>query len=686
VHCKKCGVKVNKYDAFCSNCGEPLVNAENYHSSDTEQKTAASTKYTARLPARKNKRRYRIFIAALFAAAFAAFAGAVVLSVNPGLSQNTEKSTTQNKINPGENTDNETAVKEIEKSERTEDSPAVLSTAEVSETGTTPALAKADTGSVSQAGQNAEAQMMANTETSKAADAVEARTVSSLTSTYEVIVGNYSWTTALSECINKGGHLATLDSPEEYDKVTAMLDNNENWKGKVFFIGGRRDRAGNLYYWVDKNNQFYGSALNDPSTWIYSYWPADEPSFSDNGVEELVCSIFKYQGSWIINDEPDNMLTTAPEYSGIIGYICEYETASGGANAESETGSTSGTKNTSFTGFSTENAGNSPGNNSYAVVYEGAFADAQLRKEPFENTTSGLTYTLFDMNGDGMKELMFHFRGDRQFGLIWVYSTDGTTWKYMGEIETASLNPDSVYGYDNGFIMCAPLKFRDHFEVAASHYKWNGASFEDILLLSNSYNTLEEIPSIEQLGEAGYYNMSLVTEKAPAFLDVSDTSLLWAASLPPADESMDEGEAYEAYKKNQGISDYRLMDIDGDGISEMLFFIEDQATCGVCTYKDGEVVMLASMELGRTYPGSAPVYYQTNLHQFALTGSSTGYVIYCVYELNNGTATEVQTIEKSRQKPGFTYKQFINGTEVTEDAFYNAVNSIWGWPNVDFMK
>ena len=43
--------------------------------------------------------------------------------------------------------------------------------------------------------------------------------------------------------------------------------------------------------------------------------------------EELVCSIFRYQGKWILNDEPDNVFSTAPEYSGIVGYVCEYEDA-----------------------------------------------------------------------------------------------------------------------------------------------------------------------------------------------------------------------------------------------------------------------------------------------------------------------------------------------------------------------
>ena len=70
------------------------------------------------------------------------------------------------------------------------------------------------------------------------------------------------------------------------------------------------------------------------------------------------------------------------------------------------------------------------------------------------------------------------------------------------------------------------MKMGDHIEFAVSHYKWNGATFEDIVIMNASYSSPSEIPSIEQVGEEGYYNTALITEKAPEFRSVSDWSLV----------------------------------------------------------------------------------------------------------------------------------------------------------------
>ena len=162
-------------------------------------------------------------------------------------------------------------------------------------------------------------------------------------SSYEVVIGDYTWPQAFSACISKGGHLVTIDSRDEFYTITGMLENNQNWRGKVFFVGGRREAGSRDFYWVNTNDQFYGYPLNDPSNWAYNIWAAGEPSYTSEGVDETVCSIFKYKGNWILNDEPVNMLTTAPEYSGIIGYICEYE-----ENAQSSSG-TNGNASGSYT-------------------------------------------------------------------------------------------------------------------------------------------------------------------------------------------------------------------------------------------------------------------------------------------------------------------------------------------------
>ena len=93
-------------------------------------------------------------------------------------------------------------------------------------------------------------------------------------SSYEVVIGDYTWPQAFSACISKGGHLVTIDSRDEFYTITGMLENNQNWRGKVFFVGGRREAGSRDFYWVNTNDQFYGYPLNDPSNWAYNIWAA----------------------------------------------------------------------------------------------------------------------------------------------------------------------------------------------------------------------------------------------------------------------------------------------------------------------------------------------------------------------------------------------------------------------------
>ncbi|MBP3900909.1 MAG: zinc-ribbon domain-containing protein [Blautia sp.] len=788
MYCINCGAEIKEGAVFCSNCGEPVVNeqgddtvsvgeyggrrndssddsyymnspvvppspvqAESRHNehirsrygqeagsgyeqeaggryeqdtgSGYEQKAGrkykqeAGHKYkkdTGRRSSRKLKKKSLVFIIVMIIAAGAAFSGAIVNSLKSENSDKTEETVVNDSVGMGENTST-TAM-----NAETAQSTAQGTASEPMES----------TLQGSEAGSAMPGNGIAGAEPAPEANPSEQAAPGITTSTYEVVIGNYSWTAASSECRSKGGHLATLDSPEEFRTVITMLENNANWNSKVFFVGGRRDLSGNQYFWVDGNNQPYGTPLNDSSSWLYPYWPAGEPSFSDEGVQEEVCSIFKYQGSWIINDEPDNVLATVPEYSGIIGYICEYETSSGSNGGSAEAGSGSGAsasadaelqaagtestvspanvdsslreayvrmlaesggaldyfvydidkdgypelfleyaespdshryrthcvvythKNGVSTNvgqisgigptvpelcsapgmnavlnhsvvrgyeqvwsYSLENnqlvenklyvselnepqkyyfyeplgdfntdvfnassfaytgqyfydftspymegslmlqrsriddyraldealagAGGTAGvdtavlaeqtnSHDYEAFFSGALADLASRQGTSvdELSSSGYTYSLVDMQGDGIKELMFYRRGGRQYATIWAYSLEGSSWKLMEEIECPPMGVGSTYGYDNGFIATGVLKMGDHIEFGVAHYKWNGAGFDGISIFSGSYSSPSEIPTVEQLGEEGYYNKALITEKAPEFRNVSDMSLV----------------------------------------------------------------------------------------------------------------------------------------------------------------
>ena len=88
---------------------------------------------------------------------------------------------------------------------------------------------------------------------------------------------------------------------------------------------------------MDSKDQFYGAPLDDSSNWAFSAWGPGEPSYTSDGIDETAAAIYKYQGNWILNDVPVDMLSAAPDYKGIIGYICEYEDNAEASSYEQQT-------------------------------------------------------------------------------------------------------------------------------------------------------------------------------------------------------------------------------------------------------------------------------------------------------------------------------------------------------------
>lgn len=66
--------------------------------------------------------------------------------------------------------------------------------------------------------------------------------------------------------------------------------------------------------------------------------------------------------------------------------------------------------------------------------------------------------------------------------------------------------------------------------------------------------------------------------------------------------------------------------------------------------------------------------------------ASTGGAVYKVYELSNGSVRLVKHIESVKQYPSHSYKYYLNGQEITGNAFENEYRAIWNWPKVDFLK
>lgn len=143
---------------------------------------------------------------------------------------------------------------------------------------------------------------------------------------YEYVIADVSWNQAFNDCISKGGYLVRINSQEEYQYILNEL-NSKQLTNIQFFIGGRRDSGSDAYYWVNENGELYGDQINTSSYWCSSEWLDGEPSFSDGDTEEQYLDLLYYKksGRWTWNDAPEDILSVVPEFSGRVGYICEYD-------------------------------------------------------------------------------------------------------------------------------------------------------------------------------------------------------------------------------------------------------------------------------------------------------------------------------------------------------------------------
>lgn len=142
--------------------------------------------------------------------------------------------------------------------------------------------------------------------------------------TYTIVLKDVTWDQAFGEAAAQGGYLLRIDESGEFEKIQQMIEAQGYSNGK-FFIGGRRFSDDNAYYWVDASGNRLGTSLDSSS-----YWLTGDPSYTDtdpngNIVQEDRMAIFYYDSGnkWVWADVPDNILQTAPEFSGKIGYIIE---------------------------------------------------------------------------------------------------------------------------------------------------------------------------------------------------------------------------------------------------------------------------------------------------------------------------------------------------------------------------
>ena len=132
---------------------------------------------------------------------------------------------------------------------------------------------------------------------------------------YWLIAEDISWTEAEEKCRIMGGHLVVISDSEELNRVITMATKNGIEK---VWVGCHReyDQSSSRLIW--ENNE----------TVDFYVWGRGEPSYynSADRIEEDYLLLERIKGTWVYCDSRNNPVRDYPVmYSGIIGYVCEFE-------------------------------------------------------------------------------------------------------------------------------------------------------------------------------------------------------------------------------------------------------------------------------------------------------------------------------------------------------------------------
>lgn len=146
---------------------------------------------------------------------------------------------------------------------------------------------------------------------------------------YELIEDDVTWEEAQTLCHEKGGYLATITSPDEQDAVAALIAKEEK-QDISFYVGYRSSEwIGEEFYgsrWINKDG-----SLTDAFN-LYNFRKYSSPDYEPGQYkwdrDHTDCGLVKYynrEEQIYLFEAPENLPDVSPEYSGKMGYICEFD-------------------------------------------------------------------------------------------------------------------------------------------------------------------------------------------------------------------------------------------------------------------------------------------------------------------------------------------------------------------------
>ena len=136
---------------------------------------------------------------------------------------------------------------------------------------------------------------------------------------FEVVKGDYTWYEAKAEAERRGGYLATISSPEEYEKICREANNS----GLIYlWMGANLPEGTTVWRWSD------GTPIPLDNYYWYRSGSIVEPSYidkADNTREDCLCLWKLSTGSyeWTLNDQRNDLSGLVPADK--IGFVIEYK-------------------------------------------------------------------------------------------------------------------------------------------------------------------------------------------------------------------------------------------------------------------------------------------------------------------------------------------------------------------------
>ena len=132
-------------------------------------------------------------------------------------------------------------------------------------------------------------------------------------STYQVIVGDYTWEQAKQYCEQNGGYLATVTSEAEQEEIESILYfyiEQSDISLYAVWLGASDTQETGKFAWIT------GESFSS-----YQKWADGEPN-NENGTEHylIMYNVSPQEQQWFWNDAPNDV---SGYYSGTMGFIME---------------------------------------------------------------------------------------------------------------------------------------------------------------------------------------------------------------------------------------------------------------------------------------------------------------------------------------------------------------------------